>query len=256
MASFFREEEELLPGLALRFTRMPTEPPACLALLDLSLLAAWLATRQPGEQPTSLLSRAEQTRYAGFTYPKRQCEWLGGRLLCKFAVLHLAAPPAALPMAALSVLSAPSGAPQLSCPSLPRWSLPAVSISHSDRYAVAMAARAGACGIDLQKTTPQTLRVADRFAEPAEVQLLRENLPELDESQRLTLLWAAKEALKKGLLRDQPVIFQGVALQSLTWGRNPVLRLRFPGDRGRPAEISAIALDNYFLAYTMDPHHA
>ena len=78
-------------------------------------------------------------------------------------------------MPALSVLPAPNGAPLLSCPSLPTWSLPAVSISHSDRYVVALAAQARACGIDLQKTTPQTVRVADRFAEPAEVRLLRQS---------------------------------------------------------------------------------
>lgn len=256
IASFFGQEEILLPGLALRFTRTPTEPPACLALLDLPVLAECMATRQPGQHPSSLLSQAELTRYAGFTYAKRQCEWLGGRLICKFAALYLTAPPSALTMAALSVLPAPSGAPLLSCPSLPTWTLPAVSISHSDRYAVAMAVQAGTCGIDLQKTTPQTVRVADRFAGPAEVQLLRETLPELEESQLLTLLWAAKEALKKGLLHDQPVVFQGLTLQSLTRGRNPVLWLRYPGDRGRPAEISAIALDDYFLAYTMDPDHA
>ncbi|HBI16186.1 MAG TPA: hypothetical protein DDY20_11835 [Desulfobulbaceae bacterium] len=256
ITSFFNEEEELLPGLALRFTRIPAEPPACLALLDLAVLTERMAAQQAGQSPSSLLSPEEQTRYAEYPYSKRQCEWLGGRLTCKFAVLHLAVPPVPITMSALSVLPAPNGAPILSCPSLPAWSLPAVSISHSGRYAVAMAAHAGACGIDLQKTTGQTVRVADRFSEPAEVMLLQEGLPTLDESQRLTLLWAAKEALKKGLLHDQPVVFRGVTLQSLTSARNPVLRLRYPGDFGRPAEIAAMALDDYFLAYTMDTLHA
>jgi phosphopantetheinyl transferase len=256
IASFFGEEEELLPGLPLRFTRSPAESPASLALLDLTVLAESMAARQEGQSPSSLLSPAEQARYAGFTYPKRQREWLGGRLTCKFAVLHLAAPPAKITMPALSVLPAPNGAPLLSCPSLPNWSLPAVSISHSDRYVVAMAAQTWACGIDLQKTTPQTVRVADRFAEPAEVRLLQESVPELDETQRLTLLWAAKEAVKKGLLRDQPTVFQGVVLQSLSCTHSLALRLRYPGDLGRPATITAVALDDYFLAYTMDPQHA
>lgn len=256
IASFFGEEVELLPGLPLRFTRPTADAPACLALLDLTILAEHLAARQTGQTPSSLLSEAEQTRYAGFTYPKRQREWLGGRLTCKFAALHLGAPHARIPMPALSVLPAANGAPQLSCPSRPAWSPPAVSISHSDRYVVAMAAKTGACGIDLQKTTAQTVRVADRFAEPAEILLLRERLPEMAEPQRLTLLWAAKEALKKGMLHDQPVVFQGVTLQALTSDDDLVLWLRYPGDGGRPAAITVKALDDYFLAYTMGAHHA
>lgn len=256
MASFFGEEEEILPGLALRFTRTPAEPQACLTLLDLATLAQRMAAQQGGPIPLSQLSTAEQTRYAGFTYPKRQREWLGGRLACKFAVLRLTAPPAAVTMPALSILPAADGTPLLSCPSLPTWTLPAVSISHSDRYVVAMAARARACGIDLQNITPKIARVADRFAEPAEIVLLRDTLPDLDETQRLTLLWTAKEALKKGLLHDQPVVFQGVTLHALTPANNFVLRLRYPGDGGRPAAITAVALDDSFLAYTMDPYHA
>jgi 4'-phosphopantetheinyl transferase EntD len=209
-----------------------------------------------GLSPASLLSPAEQIRYAGFTYAKRQREWLGGRLTCKFAALRLAAPQTRITMPALSVLPAANGAPLLSCPSLPAGSLPAVSISHSGRYAVAMAAMAQACGIDIQETTARTERVADRFAAATEVQLLREALPELEAAQRLTLLWTAKEALKKGLLRDQPVVFQGVALHSLTCAPNLVLRLRYPGDGGRPAAIAVLALADYFLAYTMGPPHA
>lgn len=254
--SFFDEREELLPGLTLRFTRPAAEPAACLALIDLTVLAERMAAPRTGQAPCSLLSPGEQTRYAEFTYPKRQREWLGGRLVCKFAVLHLAAPPTGIIMPALSILPAATGAPMLSCPSLPTWSLPAVSISHSDRYAVAMAARTGSCGIDLQKTTPQTLRVADRFAEPAEMELLRKTLPDLEEAQRLTLLWSAKEALKKGVHRDQPVLFQGVTLVSVTRGPDLVLRLRYPGDGGRPARVIAATLDDFFLAYIMAPCHA
>jgi 4'-phosphopantetheinyl transferase EntD len=251
--SFFGEREELLPGLTLRFTRPPA---ACLALIDLTLLAERMASPGTGQAPFSLLSPAEQSRYAEFTYPKRQREWLGGRLVGKFAVLHLAAPPAGITMPALSILPAANGAPLLSCPSLPSWSLPAISISHSDRYAVAMAVRTGSCGIDLQKTTPQTVRVADRFAEPAEMEMLRNVLPDLEATQHLTLLWSAKEALKKGLRRDQPALFQGVTLVSVTRGTDLVLRLRYPGDGGQPATVAAMALDDFFLAYVMAPCHA
>jgi 4'-phosphopantetheinyl transferase EntD len=254
--SFFGEGEELLPGLILRFTRPPAEPTPCLALIDLTVLAERMASPGTGQAPSSLLSPVEQSRYAGFAYPKRQREWLGGRLVCKFALLRLAVPPVRITMPDLSILPAANGAPLLSCPSLPTWSLPAISISHSDRYAVAMAVWSRSCGIDLQKTTPQILRVADRFAEPAEMELLRKALPDLAETQRLTLLWSAKEALKKGVRRDQPALFQGVTLVSVTCGPDLVLRLRYPGDGGLPTTVAAVALDDFFLAYITAPHHA
>jgi phosphopantetheinyl transferase (holo-ACP synthase) len=100
------------------------------------------------------------------------------------------------------------------------------------------------------------VRVADRFAEPAEMEMLRNVLPDLEATQHLTLLWSAKEALKKGLRRDQPALFQGVTLVSVTRGTDLVLRLRYPGDGGQPATVAAKALDDFFLAYVMAPCHA
>lgn len=256
IVSFFPEEEELLPGLSLRLARPPAAAAACLALLDLADLAGKMTGPQDEQDLTGLLSPTEQARFAALTFPKRRREWLGGRLAGKCAVLQLAPPPAPVALPALSIPAAANGAPCLSCPSLPEWRLPAISLSHSDRYAVAMAARARTCGIDLQNTTPQILRVADRFTQPAEIELLRETLPELTEMERLTLLWTAKEALKKGLLSDQPAIFQGVTLQAVRRGACLTLGLRYPDDGGVPAAVRAVALDGHFLAYTIAPPHA
>lgn len=215
-----------------------------------------MAAAQDEQDLAGLLSPTEQARLAALTYPKRRREWLGGRLAGKCAVLHLAPPPAPIALPALTITTAAQGAPMLSCPALPEWRLPAISISHCDRYAVAMAAGARACGIDLQNTTPQILRVADRFAQPAETELLRETLPKLTEMERLTLLWAAKEALKKGLLSDQSAIFQGVTLKSVRRGASLALDLHYPGDGGMPAAVKAVALDEHFLAYTVVLPHA
>ena len=249
MASFFPEVEEPLPGLRPRFTRLPSAA-ACLALLDLTVLDG-----KTGDAPlAALLSPEEQTLFAALTFPKRRREWLGGRLAGKVAVLRLDA--LRVPMAGLSILPAAHGAPLLSCPALPTWRLPVLSISHSDRYVVALAARTGHCGIDLQRITGQTVRVADRFAEPAELELLRQRLPDLDEVQRLTLLWTAKEALKKGVLSDRPVLFLGVSLQAVHRDRILSLYLRYPGDGGQAALISAVALEGYFLASTVGLDHA
>ena len=69
-------------------------------------------------------------------------------------------------------------------------------------------------------------------------------------TQRLTLLWSAKEALKKALLHDQPVIFQGVVLRSLDMDQYFTLHLDFPGDQNCPAVITALKLEDCILAYT------
>ncbi|MHB1350790.1 MAG: 4'-phosphopantetheinyl transferase family protein [Desulfobulbaceae bacterium] len=254
--SFFREERVLPPSLSLRISKSSAEPALCLSLLDLTELEELLAAPEGESLLCTHLSPAERSRYDGFTYPGRRREWLGGRLACKAAILNLAGSTATHTMPELAIGSAANGAPILRCSSPAASPLPAISISHSNRYVAAMAAWAESCGIDIQKTTDQILRVVDRFAAASEVLLLRKTLPHLEETQRLTLLWAAKEALKKGVLHDQPAVFQGVTLHALDNGPDLVLRLHHPGGGDRPTRVNAVALDDYFLAYTVEACHA
>lgn len=255
IAAFFPEKETLRPGLSLRLARLEA-PTACVAFIDLAVLAGWLAALAGEQDLAGLLSPAEQERLAALTFPKRRREWLGGRLAGKAAALHLAGPPLPVTPAMLSIPAAANGAPVLTCPALPAWRLPALSLTHSDRYAVALAARSASCGVDLQNVTPQILRVADRFSDASERELLRETLPHLEEPERLTLLWAGKEALKKALLSDQPAVFQGVTLAAVREGGAIVLLLRYPGDRGKAARVSVQALEDHFLASIFGSAHA
>ncbi len=200
----------------------------------------------------SLLSSDENELFSTFTYPKRRREWLGGRLAGKSAVLKLLQIKSTPEMLkTLTILPTENGSPRLSSSIHAPDQLPSLSISHSDRFAVAMASKAESCGIDIQKISKKTERVVDRFCEPGELQLLKDRIPQLKAQERLTLLWSAKEALKKALLYDQPVIFQGVTLKSIDADQYFTLHLQFPGDRNRPAKVTVVMLEDCMLAYTI-----
>jgi len=252
LTSFFPEKRELFQGLTV-YTHPPAPgSEACISLLDLGNLGEILAAGQDGiNVARALLSPGEQDVFDHFTYPKRRVEWLGGRLAAKvslFGLGHCSRPTGRF--ATVSILAADNGAPVLSC-SLPGSAKPVLSISHSRQHAVGLTARAASCGIDIQQITDRTVRLVDRFAEPAEQELLRHNLPDMDEATRLTLLWAAKEAMKKSLLADQPVIFQGVCLQSVTAGELLALRLGYQGKKVLQAHITALRLGDSILAFTL-----
>lgn len=171
--------------------------PFALVVADLDLLEPLLAA----VPIAGLLSPAEQTRYASLTHPKRQRQWLGGRLAAKQAVTALLAgidPPL---LTALTIANDATGKPFVAGECI-RQPL-SLSISHSGDLAVALAAPAP-CGIDIQQITPAMARVRQRFLSPAEEDAMSEALAGLPELTRLTMLWAAKEALRK-LFSGPPV---------------------------------------------------
>lgn len=221
-----------------------------LALVDLLRLREELAVRDPREKILTLLSPVEKKTFSSFSYTGRKVEWLGGRIACKAAVLHLEdRETTAAAMAEAVIGTRENGAPQLRKAGPAERQNPALSISHSRKYAAAMVAHALSCGVDIQEVSGKARKVAPRFADPAEIALLEEKVPGLDETQHLTLLWSAKEALKKSLLADQPVIFQGILLSGAGTDDRITLRLRSPGKKD-PARVTAALLDNYILAYT------
>lgn len=188
----------------------PLTPPleVCLGLtreplLRMVELAALQAEVGGGRlAPAGFLSPAEQATFSGFTFPKRRWEWLGGRLAAKAAALAWAGQ--TLTVAALAewqVTGAPDGRPGLQrvglSPAAPALEL---SISHSHGVAAALVVAERPCGLDLQKVTDTVLRVRERFCTEAEAALLRRAGvgPDEREEVRLTLLWAAKEAVRKG----------------------------------------------------------
>jgi 4'-phosphopantetheinyl transferase EntD len=257
ISSLFSAGIEILPGIRVRTCSPAEVNDVCISLVDLEELEAVFRTEQSLRSAADLLSPDEQTRFAAYTYPKRRREWLGGRLACKTCVLEqLRQPRVPGLFSSLSILPAEHGAPRVSAShalSGATGHLPSVSISHSGRYAVAMAADKRFCGVDIQRITSGTVRVADRFADPRERMLLREAMPDWDETQRLTLLWAAKEALKKALLSRQPVFFRGIILQTVRRADGITLGFTNPTGTGETAVAASDSLNDYMLAYSISP---
>ncbi|HDL98946.1 MAG TPA: 4'-phosphopantetheinyl transferase superfamily protein [Desulfobacteraceae bacterium] len=259
LSSFFTRADTLLPGLPVRYYCYDAPSPFCLALIDLAVLAAKLQNGAERQILLGLLSEREKALFATYTYSKRQGEWLGGRLACKYATLSLhgrVSAPEAAGFAAISILPAKTGRPELIHHG-DHEPGPCISISHSSGYAVAMAARAPQCGIDIQKISKKIIQVQSRFAAAGELDCLRRGAQGLGETERLTLLWSAKEALKKALLHDQPAVFHGLSLHSLHRDHFFSLRLNYPGGGAPPARITAAQLDHFMLAfYPGQEHHA
>jgi len=253
VSSFFSRSDTLLPGLPVHWRPvLDASTSCCLSLVDLVLVGKKLKNAHERNILINLLSKQEKGLFATYSYPKRQQEWLGGRLACKQALFRLPGPMISSwpdQSASLSILPAPNGRPVLTCASASA-NLPCISISHSGRYAVGMAAIGASCGLDIQIITSKIIKVQSHFAQPEEIDLLNIHAPDLNLDEHLTLLWAAKEAIKKALLHDQPAMFRGVVLQSLNLNHFYSLKLRYPGGGQQPAEITAVRLDNTILAFT------
>ncbi|MDD5759337.1 MAG: 4'-phosphopantetheinyl transferase superfamily protein [Desulfobulbaceae bacterium] len=147
------------------------------------------------------LTNSEQERLATFTFAKRHREWLGGRLTAKKAAMKLLnnGPCPASSYQELSVESHESGRPFLLGSANTNALLPEISISHSGNYAGALAVSGHACGLDLQQVSPKVIAIRERFASPPELALLLAKGDSLGEAQALTLLWSAKESLRKAV---------------------------------------------------------
>lgn len=147
-------------------------------------------------EPTAYLDRQELATYRQFKYIKRQIEWLGGRLAAKKAVLRLEGQEtSSSAMRQWVLLTDKHGKPFFENTEPNRFDL---SISHSHDLALAMATKKGRCGLDIQKISPATIRVKEKFCSQSEQQIItRLTLPVADPAGGLTLLWAAKEALRK-----------------------------------------------------------
>jgi phosphopantetheinyl transferase len=193
-----------------------------LALVDLALIEQALERNEQNELQflQQVLSTAEQEYFQRFKYMKRKKEWLGGRIAAKAALLALVnADPPNLPH--ITLLPNKHGRPIIKevSKSLNNASSlksnTALSISHSDGFAVALARHSRTCGIDLQEVSTKLAGLTSHFATDAELLLLAEQAG-CDEDTRLTMLWTVKEALKKALLHDQAVIFSETELYELT----------------------------------------
>lgn len=170
---------------------------AVLSLVRLDFLDEYVGAPDPQGPANPFLTEQERQKFAAFRLLKRRREWLGGRLAAKHAALTMMAQ-APDAWQKVQISNDPQGKPFLEALGHPARACPHISISHSHGLAVAMAA-AHPCGIDVQRLVPTILNIRERFADQGELEVLASapGPQGLSETARLTLLWAAKEAVRK-----------------------------------------------------------
>ncbi|MBU0479660.1 MAG: 4'-phosphopantetheinyl transferase superfamily protein [Proteobacteria bacterium] len=146
--------------------------------------------------PALFLTETELEKYRSYSYPKRRVEWLGGRIAVKRAAIELLNDRQASDYLDWQITPDPDGRPFLT--RVDDHVKPAVeiSLSHSHELSVGLAVFEVPCGIDIQKTSPAVIRVREKFCTGRE-KTICETLAVNNEEMQLTLLWSAKEALRK-----------------------------------------------------------
>lgn len=246
--------QHLLTDMRDRASRLAPLAPETgrLVLVDLDLIKPLLAEKATMALLASLLAPAEHSLFAGFRYPKRRLEWLGGRLAGKYSLALLTGhdnEPCLSSFCDIPILPDAHGRP-LFAARAEQPPVPALSISHSHRFAAALARRLGPCGLDIQQPAAKLFTVRERFATDGEVALMH-SIP--DPLVRLTALWAIKEAVKKGWLHDQSTFLGRIMVTTLTktpgstwWTAHCALA------GGGPASVTVRVadIDGYLIAYT------
>ncbi len=206
------------------------------------------------------LVAAELDRYAKFIHHKRKSEWLGGRLAAKYAALKLRGQwrgndESSQSWRAWAVLPDGQGRPFLhNCHAGGGQAPPRISISHSSGYAVAMAADHKPCGIDIQSVTPTVIRLRERYSFPSEWQVLEKSFkPAADHAERLTLLWAAKEAVKKAFAVGPGDLHLFRAVTDDGGTEKSLLELHYKKDGvEKKVKAGTMLFDGYAFAFTAD----
>ena len=192
------------------------------------------------------LSADELDRWTGLSQEKRRAEWLGGRMAAKWAAAALLNETAA-DWRNVVIRTEEDGRPYVVTETHPV--APCISISHSGHLAAALAANLP-CGLDIQQPGAEIHTVRKRFASPEEEDTLNASLPPVfTETERLTILWAAKEAIRK-MVRASPLLgFLEIRLLAGQGGQgtpqNP-LALGFSSGRTRNSCSSIIPVLCFF----------
>jgi len=245
MDFFFTHQQHDDNGLAL--ARYRQENATCCSLVEIDKLPTM---DDPGRQHRlSWLSCAEKEHLQQFRFPKRYREWLGGRIAAKCCLLHGAQPQPSSPEE-FSILPDSYGRPTVTSTASGESIEQCVSISHSQRYAVAICSPS-TCGIDIQQITPRILRVQQRCTNQKEVALVTQTVQK-DKATILTLIWAVKEAVKKHKLSTEPGIFEAIQLRSIHPGQHPeswhvVCQLVHSGSSW---VVHALQREDYILAWS------
>lgn len=167
---------------------------------------------------TPLFSTKELAIVDQYKLTKRQNEWLTGRLCSKLAatdfILNSSNHSDNLRPDQLNVENDATGRPFISTPARINIDNIEVSLTHGAGYAIALVTDSP-CGIDIEAPRPTLLKVREKFSTFDEAQKLLLYFSDIDELHQLTLLWTAKEAVKKALGKTRMPGFQEIILLEL-----------------------------------------
>lgn len=190
-----------LPGNLVELTRERTPGLRLVGtMLDITRLVDLIDNNQEQHLCEMWCNEQEQRQLQMFSLPKRRREWLAGRICAKQAIHNFLldhspkdiAPPR---FTELHIVPTESGRPILQeRPAMPNP--PLISISHSGKFATALAASLH-CGIDIQEIRISLAKIRPQFCSDKEYEQLAIYLPNHAPLERLALLWAGKEALRK-----------------------------------------------------------
>jgi phosphopantetheinyl transferase len=172
------------------------------AMLPIVPLNEYTAKETSVPPERKALNESELKKAASLHAAKRQGEWLTGRLAVKMAAMHfLPDTPLAQYQVAphqLSVHNDDSGRPYLAGDLPAELEKTEISLSHGNGYAAAIIGNSP-CGIDIESNRESLKKVRDKFCTVEEEDTLLQQLGDLSGLQQLTILWTAKEAIKKSL---------------------------------------------------------
>lgn len=230
-----------------------------IVVLDLESLAMETGRGQDQVLTDNYLTPGEQQQLETFSYDKRRNEWLGGRISAKIAAARCMAKgdtgqETVVAWQNIAIENQDSGRPflVLGAQRPETQNMPDISISHSKHLASAMAVSQGKCGIDIQQASPKTVKVKERFCGPEESTILQGLLPDASDMVRLTLLWAAKEALRKAADTTPVPGFLELQLMEIYTASQGLWCLVFDYQASRDTglKVAVGQVDDYFLAVT------
>lgn len=202
------------------------------------------------------LSNEEIDKYHTYALPKRKLEYLTGRISAKMSIISFLEKNQALNISPVPweiiINNLESGRPTFFFENSRTLLGPKdISISHSSQYACASACK-NFCGIDIQSCNSTLARVKDRFCTPAEDRYLQHTFSSLGNLSTLSLLWSAKEAVKKTLSIIKMPGFLEINLKDITIFKGSIYNMTFNISENdmRPREVLVIAtiFDDYAIA--------
>jgi phosphopantetheinyl transferase len=187
------------------------DAPVDVCLMDVS------AAHDLESAASRFLTPPEQAEYTELRHPLRRREWLGARVCLKLMVSDQGVVDDPLQCA---VVKDPHGRPRL-VPALEPTGveLPDCSLSHKGRFVCAATALTpgSKVGVDVEEVSPRLLRLARAFTHDRDALL-----GERPDAERLTILWALKEACSKVVGRGIALGLRDVVCEEIAPGRHRV----------------------------------